>query len=109
MTVEQYVGIQSAFANVSTLGDNTIVAAQTGKKIRVLSYALSNQAGTANNVKFRSAANDKTSLKVLQANATISYPGTVDGWAFETNRGESLVLNLSAATAVGCDVVFQLV
>src|SRR5207244_12337938 len=84
-------------------GDNAVVAAVSGKRIRVISYALANQAATANSVKFRSAANDKTSLKTLPANTTpafIMYAGGVNAPAFETNAGEALNINLSASTAI---------
>jgi hypothetical protein len=111
MTVELYAAVYFAFANPSTSGDNQVVAAVSGKRIRVISYSLANGAATANSVKFRSAANDKTSLKTLPANTTpafITYAGGVSSPAFDCNAGEPLQINLSAATAVGCDVTYQL-
>ena len=46
---------QYAMIDVSTLGDNTIVAAVTGKKIRVLAVVLVANGG-ANTIRFESAA-----------------------------------------------------
>ena len=108
--IEPYVGVLFAFANPSSAGDNQIVAAISGKRIRLISYSLANAAATANNVKFRSAANEKTSLKTLPANTTpslITYAGGVNAPAFDCNIGEALQINLSAATAVGVDVTYQ--
>jgi hypothetical protein len=111
MTVELYAAVYFAFANPSSSGDNQIVAGVSGKRIRVVSYSLANGAGTANNVKFRSAANDKSSLKTLPPNTTpafITYAGGVSSPAFDCNPGEALQINLSAATSVGVDVTYQL-
>ena|SRR2546425_13379977 len=109
MTAEPYLAILYAFANPASSGDNAVVAAVSGRKIRVITWTVNNQAGTANSVKFRSAANDKTSLKALAANATVAFAGSVWGPSFECNIGEALNINLSAATAIGCDVAYQLI
>ena|SRR5437867_907857 len=112
MPAEPFVALLYAFANPASIGDNQIVAAVPNKRIRVLAYTLSNQVATANNVKFRSAANDKTSLKTLPANTAVSIlsrGGDVFAPAFECNVGEALNLNLSAGTSVGIDVTYQLV
>jgi hypothetical protein len=88
-------------ANVaaSTLGDNTVVAGVAGKRIRVLSWALS--APSAVNAKWRDGAGgtDKTGLFSLGAGLE-GRDG--DGrFAFECADGNGLVLNLSAAVATG--------
>jgi hypothetical protein len=84
----------------STSGNNTILAAVTGKKIRVLSlWLISN--GTVN-VKFQSAAGgtDLSGLAYLVANTGMVLPFNPAGW-METASAALLNLNLSAAIAVG--------
>lgn len=89
----------------SSSGDNTLVAAVTSKKIRVLAYNFS-CAGTVN-AKFQSGAagTDLTGLKYGVANSGIVAPFNPAGW-FETAAGTLLNLNLSAATAVGGELVY---
>jgi hypothetical protein len=90
-------------------GDNTLVAAVTGKKIRVHGYELS--ASGAVNAKFRSGTTDLTGLIYLAAAGASAdadeRTGDTDG-LFETVAGQALVLNLSAAVAVGGWVDYSL-
>lgn len=90
----------------SALGDNAIVAAVAGKKIRVQDIVLS--ALTANNVKARSGATDLTGLIYLPATSTVPVIAAKDRYLFETAAGAALNLNLSAATAVGGWVSYTL-
>lgn len=88
----------------SSSGDNQIVAAVSGKKIRVLAYNM--VANGAVNAKFQSDATDKTGLKYFDAaGAGICAPFNPVGW-FETVAGEKLDLNLSGAVAVGGELVY---
>lgn len=91
----------------SASGDNTLVSAVTGKKIRVHGYVLS--ASAAVNAKFRSGTTDVTGLLYPGANGGAVAPRAFspDGW-FETVAGQALVLNLSAAVAVGGHLVYTL-
>lgn len=95
----------------SASGDNTIVAAVTGKKIRVKGYAITNGAATANSVKWRSGTTD---ISGLYFSAAALGPIIVHDLApsgdfyFETVAGQALNLNLSAATAVGGAVQYTL-
>lgn len=85
---------------VSSSGDNTIVAAVTSKKIRVLFWDLAPNAAV--NAKWRSSTTtDKTGLYYManQGNGHARSFNPV-GW-FETASGEALTLNLSGAVAVG--------
>jgi hypothetical protein len=90
-------------------GDNTLVAAVAGKKIRVHGYELS--ASAAVNAKFRSGTTDITGLIYLAAAGSGAdaqdRAGDPDG-LFETVAGQALVLNLSAAVAVGGWVDYSL-
>lgn len=91
--------------SASSSGNNTILAAVTSKKIRVLGmYLISN--GTVN-AKFQSGASgtDLTGLGYLIANAGWVLPYSPIGW-FETASNTLLNLNLSGAIAVGGALVY---
>ena len=79
-------------------GATEIVAAVTGKKIRVICYNY--MANGTVNVKWQSASTDKTGLAYLVANTGKVVPFSPVGW-FETAAGEALNINLSGAIAVG--------
>lgn len=89
----------------SSSGDNTLVAAVTSKKIRVLAYNFIAN-GTVN-AKFQSGAagTDLTGLKYCVANMGICAPFSPTGW-FESASGVLLNLNLSAGVAVGGELVY---
>ena len=95
------------FANiaVASSGDNTIVAAVSGKKLRVLNGFMI-AAGDVD-AYFVDGANtakvgDGTNGMDLAANSGFTLPFSPVGW-FETGSGQSLDLNLSAAVRVaGC-------
>lgn len=89
----------------SSSGNNTIVAAVTSNKIRVLAVQLISN-GTVN-VKWQSGASgtDLTGLAYLVANAGYVLPFNPVGW-FESASGVLLNLNLSAAVAVGGSVTY---
>lgn len=89
----------------SASGNNTLLAAVTSKKIRVLAlYLVSN--GTVN-VKFQSGAGgtDLTGLAYLVVNTGFVLPFNPVGW-FETASNTLLNANLSAAIAVGGSLVY---
>lgn len=93
----------NAPVNVSTLGDNTIIAAVTGKRIRVHAYELS--AAGAVTAKWKDGAStDLTGpLALAAAGASadaVERTNDADG-IFQTTAGNALVLNLSAAVVVG--------
>lgn len=93
----------------SSSGDNTLVAAVTGKKIRVHAYELS--ASAAVNAKFRSGTTDITGLIYLAAagagSDAVERSNDPDG-LFETVAGALLALNLSGAVPVGGWVDYSL-
>lgn len=84
----------------SSSGNNTLIAAVTSKKIRVLAVAFMSN-GTVN-AKFQSGASgtDLTGLFYMVANTGAALPYNPAGW-FETGSNTLLNLNLSAAIAVG--------
>lgn len=89
------------FASIAAAGsgDNALVAAVVGKKIRVISVALS--ASAAVNAKFRSAAVDISGLFYFGSTGpALTLARNQNGW-FETAAGAALNINLSGAVAVG--------
>jgi hypothetical protein len=90
-------------------GDNAVVAAVVGKRIRVLGYVFAVSAAGVN-PKWRSAANDLTGAFPLGANGVLSVaeanPEWGAGW-FETNTGEALNLNVAAAGNVSGHLVYE--
>lgn len=94
-----------AAISASSSGNNTLVAAVTGKKIRVLALFLI--ANGAVNAKLQSGAGgtDLTGLAYCAANGGFVLPYNKVGWC-ETAAATLLNLNLSAAVAVGGCVVY---
>lgn len=93
-----------ASIDVATAGDNTLVAAVTGKQLRVLSYAL--VAGGAVAVRWKSgAATNLSGAMSFAANG-----GVAPAWSpvglLQTVAGDALVLNLSAAVQVSGHLVY---
>lgn len=86
-------------------GDNTLVAAVSSKKIRVLAYNFVSN-GTVN-AKFQDGASgtDLTGLKYCVANMGICAPFNPAGW-FETTATTLLNINLSAGVAIGGELVY---
>lgn len=98
-----------AAIGVAASGDNTLVAAISGKKIRVLAISLI--AAGAVNLYLTSAGGGavifggSTNKVGLAANGGFVLPYSPAGW-FETAAGQALVANLSAAVAVAGVVVY---
>lgn len=92
--------VQYASVDVATLGDNTLVAAVTGKRIRVVALFLV-ASGGANTLRFESGAGG-TALSGqfnLAANGQLVLPFNTAGW-LQTAAAALLNLELSAATSV---------
>lgn len=99
--------LKPKFASIaaSSSGDNILVAAVSGKKIRVLAYNFIAN-GTVN-AKFQSGASgtDLTGLKYCVVNSGIDSGWCPVGW-FETAAGSLLNVNLSAGVAIGGELVY---
>src|SRR5712691_9582119 len=88
--------IKSVAISVSASGDNTIVPAVSGKRIKVVAYTL--QAVGTVNAKWRDGSSaDLTGQFNFQAREGISPAASPPGWLFGTSAGNALVLNLSGA------------
>lgn len=98
--------VKRAAVAATTLGDNTLVAAVTGKSIRVLALVLV-ASGGANTVRFESDAGGTalTGQMDLAADGQLVLPYNPAGWA-ATVAGELLNLELSAGTAVAGVVTY---
>jgi hypothetical protein len=102
--------VLTAVISATSDGSNTVVAAVTGKKIRVLGYVLNvNAAGT---VQWLSAATAKSGAMEFPdgggATAPLCDPTSEVFW-FETVAGEALnISNAAGVDALG-HVVYQLI
>lgn len=91
--------LKSASINAAADGDNTLVAAVEGKKIRVIGYVLiGNAAGTF--LWKSGAGTEKGRLRISADGAGAAYAGGLAAPAFETASGEALVGNNSAGLDV---------
>ena len=101
-------GEQPRYASISgaSSGDNAIVAAVTGKKIRVLSYAIVGAGAVS--AKFRSGTTDITGAMSFAANGGAAVGFSPVGH-FETAAGSALNVNLSGAVAVAGHLTYILV
>ncbi len=104
---DEFLTPKFAAINVSTSGNNTLVAAATDRKIRVLACFLI--VGGTVNVRFESGA-DGTALTgqmEMTAQSGFTLPFNPVGW-FETASEVLLNLELSAAVSVdGCLVYIE--
>ena len=97
-----------AAIDAASSGDNTLLAAVTGKRIRVHSlFAVS--AGTVT-VRFESAAGGTalTGQMTMAANTGFVLPHNPAGW-FETAAGELLNMELSGAVSVDGSFTYSIV
>lgn len=92
--------------NVSSSGDNTLLATDSSHKIRVLSYVI--VADTAVAVKFASGTTAKTGAMSLSATGGVAAPYVPVGH-FETDTTHDLVLNLSGAFGVRGHLTYLLI
>lgn len=89
--------VKFAKIEADTTGNTQVVAAVTGKKIRVHgALVIANAAVT---VKFQSATTDITGPMSLSANGGFAHESILG--MFETAAGEALNINLSANQSVG--------
>jgi hypothetical protein len=88
---------------VSSSGDNSIVSAVVGKRIRVLRWRI--VANGAVNAKWRDGTSDITGLSYLITNASTGG-GYCPVGHFQTTSNTALQLNLSAAVSVGGEITY---
>lgn len=110
------IPVKSANGIATASGDNVVLAAVSGKSIRVLSYALQVQeAGTVVQARFQdtATATNRTMPWWLFASAdgtsqqgVVRNPGGDSHKYFETGSGVGLDLNLSGAIDVGWEITY---
>jgi hypothetical protein len=98
-----YGSVQYAVINATSSGNTQVVAGVSGRRIRVIAYAL--VASAAVDVKFRSGNNDITGSMRLVEGGGIAH--AYDGGLFQTAVGQPLNINLSANVNVGGYVVYR--
>lgn len=93
-------GLKRAAIDAAALGDNTLVAAVTGKKIRVL-YLFAQMTGTSTTIRFESGAGGTALTGQMQPSQGGGFvlPFNPVGW-FETSAGALLNMELGAAQSV---------
>jgi hypothetical protein len=94
-----------AIINVNTSGDNTIVAAVSGKAYLVRQVFLVPAADVS--LIFKSGATLLTGAMAFVGNTVWTLPYTPAGW-FVTNSNNALVLNLSGNVQVGGRVIYDI-
>jgi len=99
----EMIDIKRAVIDTSA-GDNTIVVAVSGKKIRVLSLFLTAAAAMAVRFESATAGTALTGAMALATGTPLVLPYNPLGW-FETIAGE--LLNLETTTSNACDGALQ--
>lgn len=101
--------VQRVAVSATGIGDNTLVAGVTGKKIRVVALVLV-ASGGANSVRLESGAGGSalTGVMDLPADGQLVLPYHPGGWC-ETAAAALLNLELSAATLVAGVVDYVIV
>lgn len=90
----------------SASGATTVVAAVTGKKIRVLGFYLVGNGAVNTNFQSHTTTSTAAGLNyIAAAGGGVSVGYSPLGW-FETVAGEALDINLSAAIAVGGQIIY---
>ena len=98
-----YSAVLYALINATSFGDTQIVPAVSGKRIRVIAYAVIANATVS--IKFRSGTTDITGSMRIVEGGGIAH--AYDGGLFETAVGQALNINLSTNATVGGYVVYR--
>ena len=98
--------VKRAVIDAASSGNNTLVAAVTGKKIRVLALAMT-MTGTAVTIRFEDGAGGTALTGQMQPTQgqTVTLPFNPVGW-FETSAATLLNLELGGAQSVDGVLVY---
>ena len=98
--------VKRAVIDAASSGNNTLVAAVTGKKIRVLAFAIT-MTGTAVTIRFEDGAGGTALTGQMQPTQgqTVTLPFNPVGW-FETSAATLLNLELGGAQSVDGVLVY---
>lgn len=100
--------IKSATINATSDGDNTVIAAVAGKRIRVLAYVLTTTAAAADII-FKSATTELGRLVTGAAGGGAVYDGGPDRPAFTGGTNEAFIVNNPAGVDSKGHVTYILV
>ena len=98
-----YSTVLYAPISATTSGNTQVVGAVSGKRIRVIAYAVI--ASATVNIRFRSGSTDITGAMRLVEGGGIAH--AYDGGLFETAVGQALNINLSTNATVGGYIVYR--
>jgi hypothetical protein len=98
-----YSTVQYASISATTSGSTQVVGAVSGKRIRVIAFAVI--ASATVNIKFQSGSTDITGTMRLVEGGGIAH--AYDGGLFQTAVGQALNINLSTNATVGGYVVYR--
>lgn len=93
--------------NGTSDGDNTVIAAVTGKKIRVLGYVLHTDA--AGQITVKDSSTTHAIFDMDEPMVPISFAGGIFCPAFETGTGLALIINTQSSQDVSGHITYQLV
>ena len=99
----------TAFLNATASGNTQLVAASTGRRIRVIGVVVTNKDSSVVAFKFQSATTDITSTHDLAADGGGYAAIFSQGFYCQTAVGEALNANLGGVGSVGVDVTYVLV
>lgn len=107
-TIATGQGKELKFAAISATasGDTVVVAADTNRKIKVVSYVL--VAAAAVSVKFKNGSTDVTGAMPLGVNGGVAATGQPSSHLLETAANTALNINLSGATTVAGHISYFL-
>lgn len=101
--------IISTTISPASSGANTVLAAVTGRRIRILAISLS--AASAVNAKFQSASGGTDITKLFymtSGDLNVVLPYNPFGW-FQTVAGELLCMDLSSGVSVAIQITYVLI
>jgi hypothetical protein len=106
--VTKITEVKFGVIDVASSGDNTVVAAVTGKKIRVIALFLVAAGAVVARWESGASGTALTGQMTFAANGGKVLPYSEAGW-FETAAGQLLNLELGGAVSVDGGIVYQYV
>ena len=107
MNVTRVAPLQSPYQNfystISSLGNNTIIAATPGLRYRILQAIIVPTAATT--VTFFSGSTQISAAFPLAANGMLVLPFDEHGWFNTSALGDSVVISLGTATSTGVQLL----
>jgi len=92
--------------DATSSGNTQVVAAITSKKIRVISYLVTNEGASTIKINFQSSTTEITASHMLATDGG-GHTRYNYGGLFQTASGEALNLNLSASGTVAVTVEYE--